>query len=204
MQLAKLVRQVIAVDLTGEMLNKARELAFERGIKNVRFELADVSSLQFENDSFDLVTTRRAAHHFKDIPKMLSESKRVLKQGGKLGVVDMSPPEDVEDFFNEIERLRDSTHNLAFSPIKWQRLVSDAGLSVTHVEVLEEDLTLERWLYPVNPEGSEALAVRNHWKRASESVKKLMKAREESGSVVGWTKPRIILVAEKNDSRRPR
>ena len=109
-EIAKKAKRVIGVDITNEMLAEASRLAKEKQISNIRFEKADASSLPYDDDSFDNVTTRRATHHFADVEKFLSEASRVLKVSGRLGIVDMSPPEGTDKFFNRIERLRDSTH----------------------------------------------------------------------------------------------
>ncbi|PLX95467.1 MAG: SAM-dependent methyltransferase, partial [Desulfuromonas sp.] len=63
--LAPHVQQVIAVDLTPNMVETARKFVCdEKGQSNVAFQLADAENLPFENGSFDLVTCRIAAHHF--------------------------------------------------------------------------------------------------------------------------------------------
>jgi len=68
MELAKRVESVTAVDITEKMLEQARRLAAETGIKNLTFDLADAANLPYEPRSFNIVTCRRAAHHFKSIP----------------------------------------------------------------------------------------------------------------------------------------
>jgi ubiquinone/menaquinone biosynthesis C-methylase UbiE len=92
--IAPFVRKVIAVDVAIEMLIEGRKLKVERGISNVDFRLADVHELPFDDRSFDIVTCRRAAHHFGDVEKSLSEMKRVLANGGRLVIDDRSVPED--------------------------------------------------------------------------------------------------------------
>lgn len=48
----------------------------------VRMVCADVSSLPFESESFDLITSAAAFEHFLEVPKVLKEARRVLKPGG--------------------------------------------------------------------------------------------------------------------------
>ena len=57
-------------------------------------ELVDALSLQFNAESFDLVTCRIAAHHFSDAKLFVKEATRVLKPGGLLLVQDQVMPED--------------------------------------------------------------------------------------------------------------
>jgi len=195
--LARLVGHVTGIDVTDEMLNQAGRLARERGLTNVRFELGDALKIGYPNSSFDLVTTRRATHHFEDVPKFLREAKRILRPWGRLGIVDMSPPEGAEAFSNRIERLRDRSHVRAFSPATWKSMVSKAGLHIESSEILGESITFGRWLYPVEAGGREEESIRRAWSLAPDSVKRLLAARPKKGVVEGWTKFRIILVASK-------
>jgi len=195
--LAGLVGHVTGIDVTDEMLAQAVRLARERGRTNVRFELGDALKIGYPNSSFDIVTTRRATHHFEDVPRFLREARRVLRSGGRLGIVDMSPPEGAEAISNRIERLRDRSHVKAFTQAAWRSMVSKAGLRIQSSEILEESVTFERWLYPVEAGGREEEAIRRAWSSVPASVKRLLVARFEKGVVKGWTKSRIVLVASK-------
>ena len=195
--LADLVGHVTGIDMTDEMLNQANRLALQRGRTNVRFELGNAMEIGYPDSSFDIVTTRRATHHFEDVPRFLREAKRVLRPGGRLGVVDMSPPVGAEAFSNRIEILRDSSHVRAFTPVAWKSMVSEAGFRVVSSEVLGEAVTFETWLYPVEPGGREEATILKAWSSATPKVRRLLEARSQKGSVVGWTKFRIILVASK-------
>jgi len=195
--LAGLVGHVTGIDVTDEMLAQAGRLARERGRTNIRFELGDALKIDYPNSSFDLVTTRRATHHFENVPKFLREARRVLRSGGRLGIVDMSPPEGAEAFSNRIERLRDKSHVKAFTPTAWRLMVAKAGLRIQTSEILGEPVTFERWLYPVEAAGREEEAVRRAWGSAPANVKQLLAACFENGAIKGWTKSRIILVASK-------
>ncbi len=197
MAIAPLVKRVVATDLTEEMLDQARRLAAERGITNIGFERAEAADLPFSDSSFDIVTTRRAAHHFHDLPAFLREARRVLRPDGRLGIVDMSPPEGSEEFFNRIERLRDFTHVKALSSKEWRQLVANAGLTTTSEQLLLEQIPFERWLYPVAMGGEEEALIRSEWGRAAQNVRSLLEVQEHHGLVEGWTKARIVLVAVK-------
>ena len=195
--LAGLVGHVTGIDVTDEMLAQAGRLARERERTNVRFELGDALEIGYPNSSFDVVTTRRATHHFEDVPKFLREARRVLRTGGRVGIVDMSPPEGAEAFSNRIERLRDKSHVKAFTQTAWKSMVSKAGFRIQSSEILGESVTFERWLYPVERGGREEEAIRRAWGSAPANVKRLLAANFEKGAIRGWTKSRIILVASK-------
>lgn len=131
------VREVIATDLTPRMLEKAeRFIVGERGVKNVRFQQADAEDLPFNADQFDLVTCRIAPHHFPDVPAFLSQCARVLKTGGMLLLQDHLLPDDDTSarYVDAFERLRDPSHNRAYSELEWRALFADAGFSVETAE----------------------------------------------------------------------
>ena len=121
MEIAHRVSRVVAIDITEEMLQQARKLAAERGILNIQFEKGDALEVPYNESSFDVVTTRRAAHHFVDVGKFLGEAARVLKDGGRLGIDDMSPPQGAKEFTNRIEILRDKTHTKLSAPLTGEK-----------------------------------------------------------------------------------
>lgn len=194
--LARWVKDVIGTDVTDEMLEEARRLAKSEGLTNVKFELGDALKMKFSDASFDVVTARRATHHFQDVPRFLREAKRVLKPGGRLGVADMSPPEGAEAFVNQIETLRDNSHVRAFSPDSWKSMIVGTGFRMTSFQVLGEQITFEEWLSPVEHDGTEERAVRAAWASAPANVRRLLHVAVD-GRVKGWTKSRVVLVASR-------
>jgi SAM-dependent methyltransferase len=68
-ELARTARDVVALDLTPEMLNKARERCGKAARANVCFEEGTASALPFDDASFDAVVTRlsfQSLHRAKD------------------------------------------------------------------------------------------------------------------------------------------
>ena len=135
--LAPHVHEVVGLDLTEEMLREARALTQERKIGNVTFRVADVHSLpdEFEG-TFDLVTCRRAAHHFSDIRLAVTEMVRMLRSGGLLLIDDRSVPEDdwVDETMHQLDCLHDESHVRQYRPSRWREILEAAGLTVELVE----------------------------------------------------------------------
>ena len=131
--LAPRAAEVVAVDLTPEMLEVAAGLARERGLANVTFERADVAALPFPENSFDLVATRFAAHHFAAPDRALAEAARVLRPGGTFLLVDTVAPEDpaLDTFFNAFELLRDDSHVRDWRGSEWVRMLGAAGFEAS-------------------------------------------------------------------------
>jgi ubiquinone/menaquinone biosynthesis C-methylase UbiE len=102
----------------------------------VDFWLADAEDLPFDGETYDLVTCRIAPHHFPDPATFVSEGARVLRTGGLLLVQDHVLPddEDAARYVDDFERLRDPSHNRAYSEREWVGMYRAAGLEVEHTE----------------------------------------------------------------------
>lgn len=150
------VREVVGVDLTEEMLREARRLAQERGVDNVTFQAADVHRLprEFET-SFELVTCRRAAHHFSDIDRALAEMVGALRSGGMLLIDDRSVPEDdwIDETMHRLDCLHDASHVRQYRARRWIELLERAGLSVEVVEPYTKHRPVTSLTDRVSPEG---------------------------------------------------
>jgi ubiquinone/menaquinone biosynthesis C-methylase UbiE len=195
MALAPLVSKVVAYDGTEEMLQKARELAAEDKIQNLDFSVGDVANLPYSDNTFDIATCRRAAHHFTDKKKFLSEAFRVLKKGGRIGVVDMAVPEaDNNDIFNHIEIIRDHSHIAAEKLETWKNLIGNAGFRITKVISSSEEYTLERWLSPVKMDSKEGNELQIYLKETPDKLLINGNINREEGTIL---KERFVIVAEK-------
>lgn len=140
------VAHVVASDLTPEMLPVAQILANERGVTNISFETADAEELPFPDGEFDLVTCRIAPHHFQHIDRFLSESHRVLRDGGMLAVVDnVVPAGDAGDYVNAFEKLRDPSHHRALALDEWTDAFAAAGFDVLHAETAPKRMEFQPW-----------------------------------------------------------
>ncbi|MHB8507473.1 MAG: class I SAM-dependent methyltransferase [Candidatus Dormibacteria bacterium] len=130
------VRAVVGVDITQEMLSEAERLRDERGLGNVAFRIADAHELPFPDSEFQVVTCRRAAHHFSDLPRALAEMRRVLSPGGRLVIDDRSVPEDdeVDVLMNRLDVLHDASHVRELRARQWHRTLEAAGFDVYTIE----------------------------------------------------------------------
>jgi len=147
LRFAPYVSRVMATDITPRMLDKTEAFVLDSGVRNVEFRLADAENLPFERESYDLVTCRIAPHHFPDPVTFVRESARVLKPGGLLLVQDHVLPddEDVARYVDDFERLRDPSHNRAYSEREWVSMYCAAGFEVEHTEQLVKKHQFTQW-----------------------------------------------------------
>jgi ubiquinone/menaquinone biosynthesis C-methylase UbiE len=80
------------IDLTNEMLGRAKKKAQKSGLNNYHLALGDAYNLAYDNDSFDLVFNNYMFDLLpeRDFPVVLNEFKRVLRPGGRLLMANMT------------------------------------------------------------------------------------------------------------------
>jgi arsenite methyltransferase len=81
--------KVIGLDMTPEMVGKARRNAALIGVSNVMFLLGEIESLPLQDASVDLVISNGVLNLCPDKPRVLGEIFRVLKSGGQLQMADI-------------------------------------------------------------------------------------------------------------------
>jgi SAM-dependent methyltransferase len=150
--IAPFVREVVAGDVTAEMLAAARRFIQSRGVSNVTFRQAEAGNLPFADGAFDLVTCRLAAHHFPRPAQFVRESARVLRPGGWFVLIDnVTPPEaHAARHINAFERLRDPSHVWEYAAADWEAFCLGAGLTLHHVEHYRKLLDFEPWCDRLN------------------------------------------------------
>jgi SAM-dependent methyltransferase len=81
--------KVIGVDMTPEMLDKARESARKGGYSNVEFRLGEIENLPAADGSVDVIISNCVINLAPDKARVFEEAARVLRKGGRLMVSDI-------------------------------------------------------------------------------------------------------------------
>ena len=195
---AALVAEVVATDLTPEMLAAAERFITGQGAGNVSFRIADATDLPFEAAEFDLVTCRVAPHHFPDCARFVREAARVLRPGGLLAVIDNVVPADsrAARHINAIEKLRDPSHNWAYSQAEWLGFFVSAGLTLGPVETFRKQRDFDFWSGMMNVDEKTRQQLRLLMLQAPKAAREAL-APEEVGGALKFYLSEVLVMGRK-------
>lgn len=141
------VADVTELDATAAMLEVGRRQAEAAGLTNVRFVQGLAEHLPFEPQSFDVVASRLAFHHFENPATVFGEMGRVLRPGGRLVVIDMAAREEsLRTTADSIERLRDPSHTRCLPEDEFRALAAQHHLEVSFCQTIHVPVALEAWM----------------------------------------------------------
>lgn len=130
---------VVGVDIEPRQVEAARALAAERGVANVRFEVADATAPPFEDGAFDAVFAFTLLEHLPDPAAVVRTFRRLLAPGGVLGVADrdlgawvVAPTTPLLDRFRELYvRVKEVNGGSPYYARHQRRLLTEAGFART-------------------------------------------------------------------------
>lgn len=121
--------QVVGLDIVSDALVANREHAKKENITNVEFISYDGIIFPFEDESFDMVITRYALHHFPTIQTSMNEVARVLKKGGRFFLSDPRPNDcDTTRFVDAYMQLKKDGHIRFYTKAEWEEIMKEAGM----------------------------------------------------------------------------
>lgn len=185
---------IIGLDLTLGMLREAKRL---NEAETIRWVVGDAAALPFASAAFDVVTVRRAPHHFSDLARAIAEMLRVLRPGGRIGIIDQVPPgeEPGRALMERLEKLRDPSHVEALTAARWRGLIERMGVTLVCSEVIERECTFDSWLELAGADDGQRTAV---WSLlASSSAQARAQIGDDGSEPRSFFKRWIVLVGTK-------
>lgn len=199
LHLASLGHHAVLSDISGAMLQRAREAAAQRGLAVETHQHA-AEELPYPDGSFDLVASRVAPHHFSDPEKFVAEAARVLKPGGHFLLIDGTVEDgqaEAEHWMHHLEILRDPSHHYFLTPGAWSILCERAGLAVEKTVLTPfKQPDLEWYFETAATPAANREKVLELIATAPKSAVDLFRVGREEGKIVWWWQ-RLTLIARK-------
>ena len=128
--------RVIGVDMTPEMIDKARENAKKGDYENVEFRIGEIENLPAADSSVDVVISNCVINLSSDKERVFQEAFRVLKPGGRLMISDIVLTKELPGFImNSIEAYIGCVSGAVLKD-EYLKLIANAGFG--DVNVVEE------------------------------------------------------------------
>ena len=195
---APLVAEVVASDLTPEILGYAERSFVDLGLTNVTMAVADAEQLPFHDASFDIVTGRIAPHHFQNPDRFVTEAARVLRPDGRFVLVDSTVPEGAAGaFFNRFELLRDPSHVRSLTVETWLELIQSAGMPVESVETFTKRHDFDGWTSRSRMTDDDRAILERMMLDAEEAIQRQFAAEVVDGKLVGFSDTKTLFVARR-------
>ena len=138
--------KVIGVDMTPEMLKKARENAKNGNYKNVEFRKGEIENLPVENNSVDVIISNCVINLSPNKKKVFNESFRVLKHGGRLAISDIVILKELPEFIKKSYEAYVGCISGAVLKEKYIEMIREAGFKniiINDERVFPVDLALK-------------------------------------------------------------
>jgi ubiquinone/menaquinone biosynthesis C-methylase UbiE len=154
---ARHVRWIIGLDLTPAMLAVAQRTARDANARNVSLAIGNARQIPFPDASLDLVLSSYALHHVPEAGRVIGEMSRVLKRGGRAGIIDIFVFEDPcsAEMHDRIERIRDPSHTRTLARSEFASLFAANCLRITDTRVEEHPITFDQWMHRAGREPSD-------------------------------------------------
>jgi len=128
--------KVIGVDMTSEMVEKARQNARKGNYENVEFRLGEIENIPAADDSVDVIISNCVINLSPDKKRVFNEAFRVLKAGGRLMVSDIVLLKELPDFIRSSIAAYVGCLSGALMKDEYLQAITGAGFS--EVKIVDE------------------------------------------------------------------
>ncbi len=136
------VRRGVGIDMSNDMLSVARSNLEGHGYKHIHVRKGDMYHMSIEDSSFDLAILHMVLHYSDDPVEVIREAGRVLRNGGRLVVVDFAAHAE------EYLRSEFQHHRLGFADSEIRQCFEAAGIRPTaqQRQLVGDPLTVKFWV----------------------------------------------------------
>jgi SAM-dependent methyltransferase len=139
--------RVIGVDMTPEMIDRARQNAQKAAVANVEFRLGTIERLPVSDDSVDVIISNCVVNLSTDKPAAFAEAFRVLKPGGRLAISDIVALEPLAEAVRTDLSLVSSCVGGAETVERLEAILNRVGFEQVSVKVRPESAAfISNWL----------------------------------------------------------
>ncbi|WP_136687103.1 arsenite methyltransferase [Halorhabdus amylolytica] len=137
--------RVIGVDMTPEMVEKARENARDRGDDTVDFRLGEIEHLPVADEAVDVIISNCVLNLSPDKSQVFREAARVLRPGGRLAISDVVRTAELpEDLRIDPESVSACIGDAA-PPTELEAMLGEAGFIDVSIEPTDDDEFISEW-----------------------------------------------------------
>ncbi len=139
---------VIGVDMTPEMISKARENAVKAGLGNVEFRLGEIENLPVADGSADVIMSNCVINLSPEKEKAFKEAFRVLKRGGRLAITDIIATAELPEEVKKSLELYAGCVAGASQVDQLKSTLKEAGFTHIRIKPIDESRELIRGAAP--------------------------------------------------------
>ena len=185
-RVAPWVGEVVACDLSADMIAAVSGESARRGLANVSTRQAAAEDLPFEDGKFDMLVCRLSAHHWHDLDAGLREARRVLKTGAAGVIIDVVSPAHpaCDTHLQAVELLRDPSHVRDYGIGEWSSALGRAGFELERSAVHELRMEFASWVERMRTPRHHAEAIRSLQLEASEQVRRTFAIAEDGSFTI--------------------
>jgi arsenite methyltransferase len=130
---------VIGVDMTPEMVSKARLNASKGGFTNTEFRLGEIENLPVPNETVNVIISNCVINLSPNKPQVFKEAFRVLKSGGRLAISDIVTTAELPpEIKNDIETMYSGCISGASSIAELETMLKQSGFVDISIEPKDE------------------------------------------------------------------
>ncbi|BDH63578.1 arsenite S-adenosylmethyltransferase [Ureibacillus massiliensis 4400831 = CIP 108448 = CCUG 49529] len=133
--------KVIGIDMTPEMISKARRNAEKPGFNNVEFRLGEIEHMPIVDSSVDVIISNCVINLSPNKPQVFKEAYRILKSGGRVAISDVILTTELPESYLNDMNLYSGCISGAISIKTYEEYLKDAGF--IDIQIIPKDESKE-------------------------------------------------------------